>query len=56
MVGLPKRHVEFHTGEKPFQYSICDKSFLESGTLKRHMQIHTGEKQFKCSICSKSFL
>ncbi|KAK4878608.1 hypothetical protein RN001_011114 [Aquatica leii] len=40
-----------HTGEKPFQCSICDYSSRESGCLKIHMYKHTGEKPFKCNIC-----
>ena len=44
-----------HQGEKQFQCTICEKSFLCNSVLKNHMGIHTRENQFRCSICDKLF-
>lgn len=49
------RHIQTHTGAKPYQCQTCLKRFSESNMVVQHMRIHTGEKPFKCDQCQKDF-
>jgi hypothetical protein len=44
-----------HSGELPFPYVVCSKSFNE-GNLKTHPQIHSGEHTYQWDVCKKSFI
>ncbi|KFH65839.1 hypothetical protein MVEG_07942 [Podila verticillata NRRL 6337] len=51
------RHIQTHTGDKPFQCSECAKRFSEANIMAQHMRTHTGEKPFKCPEpgCGRQF-
>ena len=37
-------HFRSHTGEKPYQCSVCAEQFPQDAHLRKHMRVHTGEK------------
>ncbi|KAG0031535.1 hypothetical protein BGZ82_006942 [Podila clonocystis] len=51
------RHIQTHTGDKPYQCQRCRKRFSEANIMAQHMRTHTGEKPYKCPEpgCGREF-
>ncbi|KAI9179557.1 zinc-finger protein [Blastocladiella emersonii ATCC 22665] len=51
------RHLQMHTGFKPYQCVTCSQRFSEHTVLASHMRTHSGEKPFACDFegCAKNF-
>ncbi|KAG1751670.1 hypothetical protein EDD22DRAFT_915556 [Suillus occidentalis] len=51
------RHMQSHTGHRPFKCKICNAHFSETATLQQHMRRHTQEKPYVCDFpgCGKAF-
>lgn len=48
-------HMKVHEKYRPYECSICKKTFNRSADLKVHERVHTGERPYVCKICGERF-
>ncbi|CAM9205842.1 unnamed protein product [Lampetra planeri] len=53
--GLEVHVRRSHSGTRPFECSICGKTFGHAVSLDQHRAVHSQERSFGCKICGKSF-
>ncbi|PWN19904.1 hypothetical protein BCV69DRAFT_212956 [Microstroma glucosiphilum] len=51
------RHLQTHTGDRPYKCTVCSRRFSEANTLSQHMRTHTHEKPYLCDYpgCNARF-
>lgn len=52
---FPEIYMKTHTGEKLFQYEICQSTFSQNSSLIKHIRTYTREKTFQCDECQSIF-
>lgn len=52
-----KRHRVVHSGERPFECSLCrpKRRYADVASLFRHERTHTGDRPYACAVCDKRF-
>ena len=50
-----QEHAVIHTGDKPFQCTLCDKRFNNKANFNKHRRTHTNQRPFVCNVCGQTY-
>jgi len=52
-----KRHMDIHSGNKPFKCDICEKAFVYKSYPLDHLKTHSSleDCSYLCEICGQTF-
>ncbi|XP_067940841.1 zinc finger protein 626-like [Watersipora subatra] len=53
--GLEVHVRRSHSGRRPYECDVCQKTFGHAVSLTQHQAVHTQERSFHCKQCGKTF-
>ena len=56
LIKYLKKHIQFHSKERPHICEVCGKGFKERNALLKHRKTHSNTRPFTCQYCGKGFI